>query len=74
MRRTFWASNTNLYVLLAAFRDILQFGWNFDYVINISESDFPVKPLDEFENELKTNVGKNYVATVTTADRDLIAD
>ena len=72
--RIFWASNTILYVLLAAFRDILQVGWNFVYVINISESDFPVKPLEEFENELKINVGKNYVATVATADRDLIAD
>ena len=73
--RTFWASNTILYVLLATFRQILQLGWDFDYVVNISESDFPVKSVEEFENYLKSSIGKNYVATVgANYGRDLIAD
>ena len=61
--KTFWASNTLLYLLLACFKEILQLGWDFDYVMNISESDFPVKPLEEFEAHLRTRVGKNFVAT-----------
>ena len=61
--KTFWASNTLLYLLLACFKEILQLGWDFDYVMNISESDFPVKPLEAFEAHLRTRVGKNFVAT-----------
>ena len=60
---TFWASNTLLFLLLASFKEILQIGWTFDYVMNISESDFPLKPLEEFENYLKTRIGKNFLGT-----------
>ena len=61
--KTFWASNTLLYLLLACFREILNLGWDFDYVMNISESDFLVKPLEAFEAHLRTRVGKNFVST-----------
>ena len=61
--KTFWASNTLLFLLLACFREIFKLGWDFDYVINISESDFPVKPLEAFEDYLRTRVGRNFVAT-----------
>merc|ERR1719495_1787564 len=30
--KTFWASNTLLYLLLACMKEILQIGWTFDYV------------------------------------------
>ena len=60
--KTFWASNTLLFLLLACFREILELGWDFDYVMNISESDFLVKPLEAFEDYLRTRVGKNFVA------------
>ena len=71
---SFWASNTILYVLLIAFREILEFGWNFDYVMNISESDFPAKPLEEFEKALKVNPGANYIATIAKGEKNLIKD
>ena len=61
--KTFWASNTLLYLLLACMKEILQIGWTFDYVMNISESDFPVKPLENFEAHLRGRYGKNFVAT-----------
>jgi len=60
---TFWASNTLLYLLLVSMKEILGLGWDFDYVMNISESDYPVRPLEEFEDYLKTRVGRNFVAT-----------
>ena len=60
--QTFWASNTLLYLLLTSMKDILQLGWDFDYLVNISESDFPVRPLEQFEIYLRNNNGRNFVA------------
>ena len=60
--QTFWASNTLLYLLLTSMKDILKLGWDFDYLVNISESDFPVRPLDQFEIYLQNNNGRNFVA------------
>ncbi|XP_023349783.1 xylosyltransferase oxt, partial [Eurytemora carolleeae] len=58
----FWASNTLLFLLLACFEEILSLSWNWDYIMNISESDLPVKPIQQFENHLRKNIGKNFVA------------
>ena len=60
--RTFWASNTLLFLLLSMMRDVLQLGWSFDYVLNISESDFPVRPLEELETFLQNNNGRNFLS------------
>ena len=60
--QTFWASNTLLFLLLTSMKDILQLGWDFDYLVNISESDFPVRPLEQFEIYLRNNSGRNFVA------------
>lgn len=59
---SFWGSNTILYMLLRGIREILEMEWNFDYVMNISESDFPVRPIEEFENHLKERNGGNFIA------------
>ena len=56
--KTFWASNTLLFLLLDSFREILQLGWQFDYITNISESDFLLKPLEKFEDHLKARMGR----------------
>ena len=60
--QTFWASNTLLFLLLTSMKDILELGWDFDYLVNISESDFPVRPLEQFEIFLRNNTGRNFVA------------
>ena len=60
--QTFWASNTLLFLLLTSMKDILELGWDFDYLVNISESDFPVRPLEQFEIYLRNNTGRNFVA------------
>ena len=56
--KTFWASNTLLFLLLDCFREIMQLGWQFDYITNISESDFLLKPLEKFEDHLKARMGR----------------
>ena len=34
--KSFWSSNTQLFLLLAAMRELLETGWDWDYVMNIS--------------------------------------
>jgi hypothetical protein len=46
----------------ASFREILSLGWDFDYVMNISESDLPVRPVETFEAHLASRMGRNFVA------------
>lgn len=43
-------------------RDLLQLDWDWDYVMNISESDFPVRPVREFEEHLRRWNGGNFIA------------
>ena len=37
-------------------------GWDFDYVMNLSESDFPMRPVEMFEEYLKNYNGFNFLA------------
>ena len=52
--RTFWASNTILYMMLTGIREMMVSGWDFDYVMNLSESDFPMRPVEIFEADIET--------------------
>ena len=52
--RTFWASNTILYMMLTGIREMMVMGWDFDYVMNLSESDFPMRPVEIFEADIET--------------------
>lgn len=58
---TIWGGASLLRMLLTSMRDILQLGWKWDYVINLSESDFPIKSLEELEVFLSVNKGFNFV-------------
>lgn len=40
---------------------LLQLNWQWDYVINLSESDFPIKQLARLEEFLTANRGRNFV-------------
>lgn len=35
--------------------------WNWDYVINLSESDYPIAPMEEFTLYLRENYGMNFI-------------
>ena len=41
---------------------MLEMGWRFDYVTNISESDFPLRPIAKFEEYLRQHYGHNFVS------------
>jgi protein xylosyltransferase len=41
--------------------DLLQSNWKWDFVLNLSESDFPIKTIDKLEVFLTSNRNKNFV-------------
>lgn len=48
-------------MLIAAMKDFFRLGWQWDFVINLSESDFPIKSLESLEKFLSVNKGLNFV-------------
>lgn len=48
-------------MLLSAMKDLFALGWQWDFVINLSESDFPIKSLESLEQFLAANKGSNFV-------------
>lgn len=58
---TIWGGASLLKVLLNALSDLLSWSLEWDYAINLSESDFPVKPLERLEWFLLANRGFNFV-------------
>lgn len=42
-------------------KDFFRLGWHWDFVINLSESDFPIKSLEKLESFLSANKGLNFV-------------
>ncbi|XP_049874059.1 xylosyltransferase oxt [Pectinophora gossypiella] len=58
---TIWGGASLLTMLLAAMKDFFRLGWHWDFVINLSESDFPIKSLENLETFLAANKGLNFV-------------
>ncbi|CRL07323.1 CLUMA_CG020302, isoform A [Clunio marinus] len=58
---TIWGGASLLKMLLSCMTDILELDWHWDYVLNLSESDFPIKTLDKLEAFLSANRNKNFV-------------
>lgn len=48
-------------MLLQSMKELLTFDWDWDFVINLSESDFPVKSVSKLEEFLSANKGRNFV-------------
>lgn len=58
---TIWGGASLLEMILEAFEELSQLAWTWDYVINLSESDFPIKTLDQLTSYLRLNMGNNFV-------------
>lgn len=58
---TIWGGASLLTMLLQCMQDLLKSSWQWDFVINLSESDFPVKTLDKLVDFLSANRGRNFV-------------
>ncbi|GBP19854.1 Xylosyltransferase oxt [Eumeta japonica] len=56
-----WGGASLLQMLLTAMTDIIKLNWKWDFVINLSESDFPIKSLESLEKFLSDNKGLNFV-------------
>lgn len=59
---TTWGSSTLLSTHLEAFREIFEkFKWNFSFILNLSESDFPLKPIQILTNFLSLYKSYNFL-------------
>ncbi|PAV92127.1 hypothetical protein WR25_05819 [Diploscapter pachys] len=62
---TIWGGASLLTMVQEAMRDALSRDdiGSWDYFINLSESDFSVMPLSELEDQLRSNMGKSFLAS-----------
>lgn len=58
---TIWGGASLLTMLLQCMDDLLKSSYKWDFVINLSESDFPVKKLEKLEEFLLANRNRNFV-------------
>ncbi|KAI8426248.1 hypothetical protein MSG28_005153, partial [Choristoneura fumiferana] len=58
---TIWGGASLLAMLLRSMKDFMELDWQWDFVINLSESDFPIKSLESIESFLSANKGLNFV-------------
>ncbi|XP_063241407.1 xylosyltransferase oxt [Bacillus rossius redtenbacheri] len=58
---TIWGGASLLQMLLTSLGELVELGWQWDFVINLSESDFPIKRNSHLVNFLTANKGRNFV-------------
>jgi protein xylosyltransferase len=59
---TIWGGASLLTTLLECISELMLIDtWHWDYFLNLSESDYPIKPVEELELFLAVNKGKNFV-------------
>ncbi|XP_064478738.1 xylosyltransferase 2-like isoform X2 [Ornithodoros turicata] len=58
---TMWGGSSLLHMLLDAMKELLHTSTQWHYLINLSETDYPIKPLKDLEQFLAANMGTNFV-------------
>lgn len=58
---TIWGGSSLLEMLLRGMASLLRDHQGWDYFVNLSETDFPVKPREHLEQFLAANMGANFV-------------
>ncbi|XP_040583031.1 xylosyltransferase oxt [Lepeophtheirus salmonis] len=60
---TIWGGSSLLQMLLSSMEDLLRnhYSWKWDFVLNLSESDYPLKPISTLTQFLSRNKGRNFV-------------
>lgn len=69
-RNTIWGGTSLLQMYIDAFEDLRMYEW--DFLINLSESDYPVKPLQDLESYLRERYGKIFLKSHSTKGYDFI--
>jgi len=59
---TIWGGASLLSMLLSSFEELLSMSdWNWDFVLNLSESDYPIKSRDALFQFLSSNANNNFI-------------
>lgn len=58
---TIWGGASLLTMLLSCMQELVSLPWKWDFVLNLSESDYPVKTIDKLTDFLSANKNKNFV-------------
>ena len=58
---TIWGGASLLSMLTDCFKDLLQRDWKWDFVLNLSESQYPLKKREDLIDFLSNNKDKNFV-------------
>ena len=58
---TIWGGASLLSMLTGCFKDLLQRDWKWDFVLNLSESQYPLKKREDLIEFLSNNKDKNFV-------------
>ncbi|CAG9771125.1 unnamed protein product [Ceutorhynchus assimilis] len=58
---TIWGGASLLEMLRSCMSELLQMNWNWEFILNLSESDFPVKPVQKLTRFLSANRHSNFV-------------
>jgi hypothetical protein len=60
-RSTIWGGASLLSMITGCFKDLLQMPWEWDFVLNLSESDYPLKKKEDLALFLTRNREKNFL-------------
>ena len=64
---TIWGGASLLSMLLSSYRYLVdRTDWNWDFVVNLSETDMPIRPVEEMAQFLGENRGLNFILTHTS--------
>ncbi|KAL3284632.1 hypothetical protein HHI36_018786 [Cryptolaemus montrouzieri] len=58
---TIWGGASLLKMLRSCMNDLLHLEWGWDFILNLSESDYPVKTIEKLTEFLTANRDKNFV-------------
>ncbi|XP_017786273.1 PREDICTED: xylosyltransferase oxt isoform X2 [Nicrophorus vespilloides] len=58
---TIWGGASLLKMLLSCMKELLHLDWKWDFVLNLSESDYPVKTVNRLVEFLGANMNRNFV-------------
>ena len=62
---TIWSGTSLLSMLIESFKTLVnKKDWNWDFVINLSESDYPLKKKEETISFLSSNPHKNFAFSI----------
>ncbi|EDV27962.1 uncharacterized protein TRIADDRAFT_21022, partial [Trichoplax adhaerens] len=71
-----WGSSSFLDVLLRCMKDVLlleRFSeWKWDFYVNLSGSDYPIKKIDQFTAYLSLRKGKNFISSMSISTAEFV--